>query len=67
MNLSDKDRKRLWAKAGNRCSYRFGDEVCDQSLVLDDQGTDVVVGNECHVVGDKPGSSRYVTSFITPP
>ncbi|HUT14022.1 MAG TPA: hypothetical protein VMY42_26275 [Thermoguttaceae bacterium] len=60
MDLSDKDRKRLWAKAANRCSYRFGNEVCDQPLVLNDQGTDVVVGNECHIVGDKPGSARYV-------
>ncbi len=60
MDLSNKDRKRLWAKAANRCSYRFGNEVCDQPLVLDDRGTDVVVGNECHIVGDKPGSARYV-------
>ena len=61
MNLSDKDRKRLWAKAANRCSYRFGNEVCDRLLVLNDQGADVVVGHECHIVGDKPGSARYMT------
>jgi len=60
MDLSGKDRKRLWAKAANRCSYRFANEVCDQALVLDDRGTDVVVGNECHIVGDRPGSARYM-------
>jgi len=60
MNLSNKDRKLLWGKAGNRCSYRFKGAVCSQPLVLTHEGNDVVVGNECHIIGEKPGSARYL-------
>jgi hypothetical protein len=63
MNLSVRDRKRLWAKAGNRCSYRLKDDLCTQSLVPDGTGKDVVVGQECHIVGDKQSSARYVVDF----
>jgi len=59
MNLTDKDRKLLWAKAGNRCSYHFKGEICGQSLVVAAGGEDVVVGQECHIIGDRPGSARY--------
>ena len=60
MNLSDKDRKLLWGKAGNCCSYRFKGTVCSQPLVLTREGNDVVIGNECHIIGEKQGSARYV-------
>jgi len=60
MNLSVKDRKILWAKAGNHCSYRFGTDICDHSLVKEDAGgQNVVIGVECHIVGEKPSSARY--------
>ena len=63
MNLSDRDRKLLWGKAGNHCSYRFKGTTCLQPLVLDHEGNDVVLGNECHIIGEKPGSARYLTDF----
>jgi hypothetical protein len=63
MNLSDKDRKLLWGKAKNVCSYRFKGTVCSQPLVLTHEGNDVVVGNECHIIGEKPGSARYLADF----
>lgn len=64
MSLRVQDRKRLWAKAGNRCSYRWKGNVCAQSLVLRDEGKDVVVGEECQIIGDKPGgSARYVVDY----
>ena len=59
MKLTDRDRKLLWAKAGNRCSYRYEGLTCDQDLVVDAGGTDAVVGEECHIVGRNPTSSRY--------
>jgi len=59
MNLSVKDRKLLWAKAANRCSYRFQSEMCRKPLVQAAGGSDVVVGEESHIVGDKLGSARY--------
>ena len=63
MSLSDKDRKLLWARAGNRCSYRFNGETCYQRPVQNSGGTDVVVGEECHIIGDKPGSARYQADY----
>jgi hypothetical protein len=60
MGLSDSDRRKLWARAGNRCSYRYGDETCNELLVMGDGATLVNKGEECHIVGDKPGAARYV-------
>lgn len=59
MDLTGRDRKLLWAKAGNRCSYRFEGVTCDQSLVEDAGGTDSVIGEECHIVGRNPTSARH--------
>ncbi len=58
--MSDRDRKMLWARAGNRCSYRYGDEICNELLFLDDGARAVNKGEECHIAGDKPGTARYV-------
>ena len=60
MILSDKDRKLLWTRAGNRCSYRFGAETCGQPLSLGEATSAVVVGEECHIVGEKMGSARFI-------
>lgn len=58
MDLTNRDRKLLWAKAGNRCSYRFEGVTCNQSLIADAGGTDSVIGEECHIVGRNPTSAR---------
>lgn len=63
MALSDKDRKLLWAKAGGLCSFNYGDDVCMRKLIDNEAGDDTVVGEECHIVGDKKGSARYVEDF----
>jgi len=63
MGLSDPDRKILWGNAGNRCSYRFMGEVCSEVLALKDGGKHVNIGEECHIVGEKPGRARYVEDF----
>jgi hypothetical protein len=63
MGLSNPDRKMLWARAGNRCSYRHGDEVCNELLVSQDGATLVNNGEECHIVGEKPGAARYVDDY----
>jgi len=56
MPISDKTRKMLWGKSGNRCA------ICKRELVLESTGVDVesVVGEECHIVsaqsnGPRPG------------
>lgn len=53
--LSDPDRKRLWGKAANRCA------MCNKPLTRADATRDpeVVIGDEAHVVGERPGSARH--------
>lgn len=63
MSLSIHDRKILWSKAGNRCSYNYGKEHCDEELVRVVNGNLVLEGEECHIVGEKPGSPRYVANY----
>lgn len=63
MKLSDRDRKILWSKAGNRCSYNFSGETCDAELVKNDNDKLIVLGEECHIVGEKPRSARYLEEY----
>ena len=62
MSMSVHDRKILWTKAGNRCSYYYG-EHCDEELVKLVNGKLVLVGDESHIVGEKAGSPRYIADF----
>lgn len=66
MGLSDRDRKILWARAGNRCSYRFKGEACSELLVFKDGGKYVNIGVECHIVGEKQSAARYVEDYPAP-
>ena len=53
MSLSDSDRKRLWGRAGNICSF----PGCQK--VLSDPSGRPVLGREAHIKGKKPKSARY--------
>lgn len=55
MTISDKTRKILWGRSGNRCS------ICRQRLVVDETSVDAesVVGDECHINSGKPNGPRY--------
>ncbi len=54
MSITDRTRKILWGRSGNLCAYcrrvlvENGDELSDES----------VVGDECHMIGEKPGAAR---------
>jgi tetratricopeptide (TPR) repeat protein len=54
MSISDRTRKILWGRSGNRCAY------CRRELV--EEGTvfsgESVVGDEAHIIGEKPTASR---------
>jgi rRNA maturation endonuclease Nob1 len=64
MELSDKDRKILWARAGDLCSYNHNGEKCDTKLSKTTQmGDTFAVGVECHIIGEKPASARYCEEF----
>lgn len=55
MAVSDKTRKLLWAKSGNRCAYCR----CELHIQHSASSAHVVVGEECHVSSRRPTGSRY--------
>lgn len=59
MAISDKNRKILWAKSGNRCA------ICRNGLVVDVTENDFesVVGDECHIVSGAKGGPRHETDY----
>ena len=63
MNLSNRDRKALWTKSCNRCAYNFESEICNTELVRVDDGKFTVLGEECHIVGEKPKAARYIEDY----
>lgn len=54
MAISDRTRKILWGRSGNRCAH------CRRTLV--EEGTELsgesVVGDECHIIGERPTAAR---------
>ncbi|MCX2948965.1 tetratricopeptide repeat protein [Lentzea sp. NEAU-D7] len=55
VSISDKDRKILWGRSGNRCA------LCRQLLVAQRTSADedAVVGDEAHIAARSPGGPRY--------
>ena len=55
MTISDKTRKILWGRSGNRCA------ICRQRLVVDETTVDAesVVGDECHIHSGTQNGPRY--------
>lgn len=64
MSISEHDRKILWAKAGNRCSYRYEGIICDEELIISEGEKQTLVGEECHIVSKKAGTNRYIADFL---
>lgn len=54
MAISDKTRKILWAKSGNRCA------LCKCELVMDapESSSNTIIGEECHIVAQSNGGPR---------
>ena len=59
MAINDKTRKILWARSGNRCAYCRCELVLDRSTADD---SEAVVGDECHIIGQKVDGPRGVAS-----
>lgn len=55
MPITDKTRKILWGRSGNRCAK------CKRELVIEATPTDTdsVVGEECHIISPHKGGPRY--------
>lgn len=59
MAITEKTRKILWARSGNRCA------ICRHRLVIDETKVDSesIVGDECHIHSGKPLGPRHNTSI----
>lgn len=57
--MTDRDRKRLWGKSGGRCAH------CRCPLLHPGQSgeRETVVGQEAHIIGERPGAARYQPLF----
>ena len=54
MAITDKTRKNLWAKSGNRCS------ICKIELFNNEKNKDEFnIGEECHIISGKLNGPRY--------
>lgn len=55
MAITDKTRKTLWARSGNKCS------ICKTDLVRlkSEKDASVIVGEECHIISEKPNGPRH--------
>jgi hypothetical protein len=59
MVITDKTRKLLWGRSGRSCA------ICKCDLFIDAtaESGESVVGDECHIVSDKPDGPRYDPTF----
>ena len=55
MPLSDKTRKLLWGRSGNRCA------ICKNELSIDATESDdeSIIGEECHIISKKTNGPRF--------
>lgn len=54
MAISDKTRKQLWAKSGNRCA------ICNKELFLSSNNEEECnIGEECHIISSKSKGPRH--------
>jgi len=57
--ITNKTRKVLWGKSGNRCA------ICKRELVIDatEQNDESVVGDECHIISPKVKGPRHAPTY----
>jgi hypothetical protein len=60
MPISERTRKILWGRSGNLCAY------CRRTLVEEcsPHNAESVVGDECHIIGEKPAAARGVLGVL---
>ncbi|MFC2045597.1 HNH endonuclease [Chloroflexota bacterium] len=59
MAITDKTRKMLWGRAGNRCA------ICRRDLVISKTASDEesIVGDECHIISSHANGPRHEPSY----
>jgi len=58
MSISEKTRKTIWARSGNRCAF------CRTQLVLEKDPYDDIhpnIGEECHLISKQSNGPRHIT------
>lgn len=56
--ISEKTRKMLWAKSGNRCA------ICKAELITEQEtDSDLNIGEECHIISSKPKGPRHKSNL----
>ncbi|MCE5210163.1 MAG: HNH endonuclease [Deltaproteobacteria bacterium] len=59
MNITDRNRKILWGRSGNKCAICKHDLVIDATLNNDES----IVGEECHIVSGSPNGPRHDPTY----
>jgi len=59
MAITDKERKMLWGRSGNRCVICRHELVVDATVVDDES----VVGDECHIISSRSNGPRHDPSY----
>lgn len=54
MNISDKVRKELWGKSGNKCA------LCHIDLFHEGDKDFYNIGEECHIISERPNGPRHI-------
>lgn len=59
MAITDKTRKTLWARSGNRCA------MCRIELVAErnEHDKNLNIGDECHIISEQPNGPRYIANY----
>ena len=57
--ITDKTRKILWGRSGNRCAISKHELVVDATAVDNES----VIGEECHIISSRPNGPRYDPSY----
>lgn len=55
MSITDRVRKSLWGRSGNRCAFCKAELVAEPTA----QDDESIVGDECHIVSGKTNGPRY--------
>ena len=59
MTITDKTRKKLWAKSGNRCA------ICKKELFFNiKMEEDANIGEECHIISSKSNGPRHKAGIL---
>lgn len=57
MSITEKTRKDLWAKSGNRCA------ICRKEFFSCIDKEDFNIGEECHIVSSQPNGPRHIDNY----